>query len=452
MTVPTFIFLAVAEYAATLAALAVHELAGHGLVALALGGRFTDVYLSRLGGSASASASGSLNDVVLAAGALVTALVGAAAWVHARRRLRTHGSRGLASTIVLWLLANEAILDSVGYMTLQPAIASLLGRGSGDWFLLSVGWGVSPWLLFGPGLLLAAWLAGGLVRDGHEIVGHLLPARRLRALWAYWLLLAPGTALGAVYLAFAWRWLDRPLPLALAGLLGLPMLGALGALRLRRGDQTPSGAAVTASSPTAAPSGAMAWSVACVALAGAVAWIFGPTERLRRGLALAAPTPDRYMEAAQTIRVEVDVSPRAGHRLLITSSPRPGVGSPYRRRLTEALAEVGPSRASASELTGFIARWNLDGAEALSVGAPVRRGDAWTWEAELAPLPDSFMVRLWPLTWVEESHVEAIRLDGAALDPGATWAPRAVSAGGSEVRWTRPDAMAGVDSFRVRVR
>ena len=452
MTVSTFIFLAFAEYAATLVAVAVHELVGHGLVALSLGGRFSDLYVGRLGGSASASASGSLNDVVLAAGGLVTALVGAAAWVHAGKRLRTHGSRGLASTIVLWLLANEAILDSVGYMTLQPAIASLLGRGSGDWFLLSVGWGVSPWLLFAPGLLLAAWLATGLVRDGHEIVGHLLPARRLRPLWAYWLLLAPGTALGAVHLALAWRWIERPLPLALAGLLGTPMLGALGALRLRRGDVTPSGAAVTRSPMTAPPRGAMAWSVACVVLAGAVVWIFGPTERHRRGLALAAPTPERYMEAAQTIRVEVDVSSGAGPRLRITSLPRPGVGSPYRRRLTEALAEVGPSRAGASELTRFIARWNLDGAEALSVEVPVRRAGAWTWEAELAPLADSIMVRLWPLTWVEESHVVAIRLDGAALDPGATWAPRAVSAGDSGVSWTRPDEMTGIDSFRVRVR
>ena len=71
-------------------------------------------------------------------------------------------------------------------------------------------------------------------------------------------------------------------------------------------------------------------------------------------------------------------------------------------------------------------------------------GTEWRWDATLASLPDSFVVRLWPTTWVAESHVTEVRIVGRNVESEAS---DPVDGG---LVWRRPDGMSGIDSFRVR--
>jgi hypothetical protein len=99
-------------------------------------------------------------------------------------------------------------------------------------------------------------------------------------------------------------------------------------------------------------------------------------------------------------------------------------------------------------LTEFIARWNLDDATVSSVSDPARSGDAWAWTAELDHAPDSFMIRLWPVTVITDSYIDSLRISGhinVARTDG-------IALGGGGLVWTRSPDMSGVDSFQVIVR
>ena len=151
------------------------------------------------------------------------------------------------------------------------------------------------------------------------------------------------------------------------------------------------------------------------------------------------------MAAAQELVLEVRLESPAAPSVSILSTPRIGHGSVFRRNLTEALAGLGPSPVSAEELARFITTWNLDGVELLGTTTPTRQGDSWRWEATLGPWPDSVLVRLWPLTWVEESYISRVRFIGSGLKFDGGGAPDFTST------WIRPTPMHSIDSFLVRL-
>jgi hypothetical protein len=445
MVRPTLlVFLALAGWAATLLTFLVHEVVGHGLTAVLLGGRFHDFYVGPLGAAANTHVPEPLDAISTAAGGAVTMAFGLVVWwwFRSRERARRPGTAaGVAGAVVLWSLANEATLDSLLYMMLQPGLGALAGVDTGDWLRLTTRWNVSPWLLTIVGLGIGVPLAGRFVRDGHRLVSHYLaPASDPTPIASYALLVLPCAALQLAYLAVFRRWWDGPLPMALGSAFGVPLLGAVGALWVRlRGDAQQD--RLAPDDPFDTPAGEVRiarWSTPLLMIALAFAWVFGPTDQLRRGVGVGAPSADQYPAIAQRIELELRVEPGSHATLRIASFPLPDRGSRFRRGLTRALATDGPSETAARDLASFIANWNLDGAVVRDVGPPEQEMGGWVWEAALEPLHDSLMVRLWPLTWITESYVSSLRVAG----DGVADADRRV--------WTRPEGMSQIDSFVVR--
>ena len=439
-------FTALAGYCASIITLLVHEVLGHGAAALATGGRFHDFFVTPMEGSANAPA-GDVQYIVTAAGSAVALLFGLLVWRWLHVGMRREPGMSLPLVILLWCIANEAILDSIAYMTLQPAFGRTIGLEFGDWLRLSQQWNLPPVALLGAGLLVAMPLCAHLMRDAHAIVAPLRPERDIRPLFAYWALVLPGTVLLLAYLAAFSPWRTSSPLMALGSILGVPLLSLPGAawLRWRRGTR------IDASSPRPyrfTARGIAAGSAAMIAFALIIAWTFGPINELRRGVMVGPPDPDDFMYAAQRLTLDLDVHYRTGPQLHVQSRPLVDTGSAFTRRRTAALALTGPSIAGAAQLTEFIALWNLDDVAVTSVTTPVRHNDGWRWTAMLAALPDSFMVRLWPITAIHESSITRLHVAGTRMHvAGARYAP--VTA--ARFTWRRPDGMEGIDSFHVRI-
>ncbi len=450
-----FGFLGLAGYFAALLSFFVHEFFGHGVVALLLGGRFDDFYLNPLGGSANSSAPGGLNTVVVGAGPVVTFAIGLGAYWLARRGARATVF-GLTTAVVLWCVANEAILDTLAYMALQPALLGTLGGvESGDWLLISRRWAVSPWLFLAVGLAVAVPLGGLLMDDAHRLFCAVMKKPDgFRPLTSYWMMQVPGALLVLLYLAIFAPWQSGRVSMALGGVFGAPLLGTLGVLWRRLAGSAVGGAGLLGrgASTGLASRHVAVWTGVILLVAATTGWVFGPTEELRRGVAVGEPEPDQYIGVAQSLQLDIHLSDDGAAGMAVASFARPGHGSAFRRRLTEALGSRGPSRAGAREISAFIAEWNLDGASVQSVADPEQQGGAWVWEAALAGVSDSVMIRLWPLTWVKESHVATVRLTGVTLETERMADSNLDVFPNGEIRWTRPEGMAAVDSFLVRVR
>ena len=224
---PVFAFLGLAGYAATLLTFLVHEGLGHGATALVLGGRLHDLYVSPLSGSANTIEPAFAELLVVAGGTVVTVLVGIGVWVWVRNRLRRPETGAGLLTTFLWLFACEAILDSLGYMTLQPIAGSLAGVESGDWLQLSNRLSLSPWVLMVAGIAACVPLGGILIDDASRIAARLGIGWQRHRLIAFWLLLAPGVVLLLGYLVVLHRWIDGPLVMAFGSILGVPLVGVL---------------------------------------------------------------------------------------------------------------------------------------------------------------------------------------------------------------------------------
>ncbi|MCA9739271.1 MAG: hypothetical protein KC645_16720 [Gemmatimonadetes bacterium] len=471
------VFLALAGTTAALLGTAVHEVLGHGLVALLLGGRFHDVYVGVLDGQAGAVASGPRNAVVLAAGALSELLLGAAAWIALRRRLRGDPSRSHGGMRpFLWLLAQHSVLAGWVYMTAGPALATASGGTGGDWTLLFRTWGVPPLPLFVVGLIGAVPLTASLMRDAVRVtaaagIGARPASRRqpsvaeerlaasARAapvsdppsaahagLRAFTLLVLPSIVLRSLYAVAVAPWRSAPLLPTLGDLFDDLLLAGLAALWLRWRPGASHRSPTPVGDPPA-PARLAGWNGFLLGAVGVTLLVFGPTQELRRGLSIGPSSPDQYIGVAQRLELTVDLSDSSASLLQVRSTPRPGVGARYRRRLTAELAERGPSPSGARELTAFMARWNVDGARVADLSTPRAEGDAWTWEARLENVPDPLILRVWPLTWVQESRVERVRIVGARV-LAATDGGR-VGTDGEDVVWTRPQDARQVDSVVV---
>jgi hypothetical protein len=369
-------------------------------------------------------------------------------WAWLRRQVVRSPVVRLPLAIILWSIVNEAILDSVAYTTLQPAFARVAGLESGDWFHLSLRWNIPPLALFVSGVVLSVPLCTLLMRDAQAIVVSLRRnSNRVPPLFAYWILVLPGTLLLLAYLVAFAPWRTSSSAMALGGVLGAPLLSLPAeAFRRLRGRTARDGAGAlltqTARLRTAT------WSLSLAAIAVLVALTFGPTIEWRRGVAISPPNPAQYSYAAQQIVLNLEIDRPERSRLHVRSQPRAEVGSPFVRSITRTLALTGPSHEGAKQLTEFIARWNLDDATVSSVSDPARSGDAWAWTAELDHAPDSFMIRLWPVTVITDSYIDSLRISGhinVARTDG-------IALGGGGLVWTRSPDMSGVDSFQVIVR
>lgn len=442
----TIAFLALSGHVASLLVFTIHEALGHGATALLLGGAFHDFYLNPLGGLANTVTSAEAEGIVSAAGALVTMAAGAVAWIGFGRRLRLR--RPLLGTLLLWIFATEALLDSLGYIAFQPVLGSLVGVDTGDWLYLSGRLNAAPWILLALGAPVTAWLAARLARGASVLVVELGWQRPRSDLTAFWSLLLPGVLLLFGYLVVFAAWRDQPLPMALGSILGVPVLGLLGVSWPRRRPAVlPDLDSGDHEAPRRPGRRSLARGCAGLVVTGlVVGWLFGPTMRDRRGLRVGPVHADQYVGLAQELRIEVDLSDPSSPVAALTSVPRPGAGSPFRRELTRALAGEGPSVEAATRLTEFIARWNLDEEEVRSVSEPQRASAGWRWEAELGPWPDSAMIRLWPLTWVRESWIASLDLYGSALRSDLD----GPSTPDGRLRWIRPPDMPSIDSFYVK--
>lgn len=452
---PTFppihllVFIALAGYTASVVALLVHEVIGHGLVSLTVGGTFEDFYVSPLEGLAGTTGPDATSWIAIAAGAPTAIVFGLLVWAVVRRRIASPSPRDLATTILLWCIANEAVIDPLLYMTMQPTLGSLVGVGSGDWWSLTREWNVPRLLWLSAGVVMGVPVCALLIQDASRLVSHWAPpSRELSPLSAYWILTLPGSGLQLVYLGVLLPWRDGSLSMALGSALGVPVFGILGALWLRLRKHRPF---APSNVPPAAPrlrTARMSMGLAGFGLA--VGFIFGPSPSLRRGVALGPPNPDGYLDAAQVIDLRLDLAGADGPTLRVESLPLPDRGSPFRRRVTRALAAIGPSVLGAEHATRFMAQWNLDGALVRSVSEPRRAGDRWSWSAEIDMPGDSFMVRLWPLTWIRESHIASLRITGG--DAADTWSASVGRTPERAVVWTRAPGLTAIDSFVVRAR
>ena len=436
-------FVALAGYVAALLTFLIHEALGHGATAVFFGGQFFDFYVNPLAGSANTVATPRAELVVSAGGTCVTLAVGLLLWWWLRRRLSGQGS--ILASVFLWVLACEALLDSLGYMTVEPLLGALTGLESGDWLYISRSMDFSPWLLFIAGVLVMIPVAAHLSSDAQILVLRLGGMRMRSRLHAYWALLLPGTALLLLYIVSFHRWMDQPLLLALGSVLGVPLVGVLGLLWPDRAARPEELWAPSATPPRRTLLG---WCMGLAAIGIGVATAFGPTMQLRRGLALGPPDPDQYAAVAQEIRIDVDVRAPEAPKVKFRSYPRLGEGSPFRRALTEALAARGPSPAGAEHLGGFVAKWNLDGRGLARTTPPRRIPDGWLWEGELEAWPDSAMIRLWPLTWVKEAWISSVRFHGPHLETNLRGAP----AFSDTILWRGPVVAGHVDSFYVKSR
>ncbi len=371
---PAFLALTTLAFPAALyTTVFLHEALGHGLLAWALGGQFYAFFVNPFGGVAYFSMpelGGWRTALIQAGGILVTLGVGAGLWVLAGR------VRGLPARLLLLLIAGANVLNATLYVALDPLVSILTGGQKGDVVLLLSQYGIPapPVALFG--LAVSLWLTKRLCRRFLFVLGSsgLAPRSRRQALELLWTVVGPGLAVYLVgTVAAAWHLTSFSFASSIVQLVVFALFYAVGAgLTVRRWRPR-----VRQDPPTATRALGL-WVttlVLAVALAGLMV-VFGPTDKLARGLLLRAPDSQAFpgwgVRTGLVVSVQPDLVADASG-IVRSVPPR---GSPLERALASAVNEAGPDESAI--LVGRVwLWWRLPGVRFLEDLPLQRAGEGW---------------------------------------------------------------------------
>jgi hypothetical protein len=427
-------YLALAGVAAADVGVLMHEVVGHGVVALAFGSRIHYFFVSPLFGTVSTWSDPLLGAPFLMvglAGPLSNAVVGAVAWWRAR------AATTVAAGGALWCAAAFNVLIALVYGGIQPLLESLTGRPEGDVARVLGELGIPAAPVAIAATALGTPVVAALMRDVRAYARATV-APRATAFTAVWILLAPSVLAITAYYAATFAEQEAIVrvawPFGVASVFALTVFAAL-VLRVGRG------APVAAPAPRRSPTALAAWAVASALVVTGTFAAFGPTFAGARGIYAAAPDPrvrDVFVYSSAPVDVRVTLSPPAAMRIAVTLTPH--ASAPLAARLVEDMIANGPS-------DGVIARaigWAVEAVGAL---------DEAQFGAEALRMIDPAIERVGPRTWVATTTTGA-RVPGELTLRPASFMPQFVGsleiAGpGLEVITTEPSGVVAVRDSRI---
>lgn len=302
--------IAVCGVAANSAASALHEVFGHGLAAIASGGRFLSFFVSPTAAFAETATSDVGALWMNAAGTPVNVITGLLAYGALKRR------RDLSTlaSLALWQFTHTSLVFQLLYVGGPPLGLWLADQApQGDWSVLFSRLGVHPLVAAVVFVPLSVVAAAKLARMSERLTPWPVAGwRRVGTVAAYLSLVLPPLMLIILYALVALPWSTPRDHFEAGGMIVTPLsAGLAGALvaQLRRARADDRAAAASPGIVSPVTPKALAILIALLCGAG---WVFGPTTGLRRGIAVQQPTPDDYFRAAQDLRITVTLGKSGG--------------------------------------------------------------------------------------------------------------------------------------------
>ena len=435
-------------------AFALHEVVGHGMTAIALGGRFNGFFISPTAAFAETTVPDNLRVWVNGAGTPVNLATGLVAWVYLRRTVDARGARWLRR-VALWHFVHLSLVMQLLYIGGLPLAAWWSGqRPQGDWGVVFNDAGISPLAAAAVALPLAVCAGSSLAIVSLGLTPWpSLAAGRWGAVRSYLSLAGPPTIALLIYALVVSPWARARDYFELGGVAAtLLTAGLLGAVLVQRYEEDKGSRPRSRVAARGGPDQAVTplVTILLVAAVAALLILFGPTVSLRRGVAVQQPLDTDYFRGALDIRAELVVGGQRGAELSFVALAAPDRGSPYIRRLTRAVAALGPSAPAALEFTRFFAERNL-GLSATSLSElPTRVSDGWRWATLTSIDRASIPITIWPNIYSEESRVVEMTLKGVTLQSQPAGVP-SLSRAADPVVWRRPSPMNAPITFIVAV-
>lgn len=433
----TVLFSGLAFYISSIVMMGTHEILGHGVTGVLLGGSLRGFYLSFLLGVAYFTMPPGPGEwrfiVILAAGAGVNIAVGGVSWVLLDR------VHGFAARMFLWLVAFVSIISSIIYIGAEPLLNMALHADQGDFSRIFLMLHISPLLPGAVCLVVGLWVTTRALRLAQGIVqDHLATTRQTGPFRAFWQLALPGVVLTLLHFVVLWPWLDSWVVATdlffLVVVLAYTGLGALVLARTGRHGRRDTTASPV-ETPCAPPTRLGRWSSVFALVAVAVLIIFGPTQRLARGVALQTAVPDGFLEVEQEAQIRVVLQPGGSTQLQVTMHPVGSSESPLAQRLADGALQAGPGPRQVTEVLDLVAAMLLHEPKA-EIFSPARRiEDAWVMEATAAGVPrQEWTLQLPPgaTRWITRIEVEAPGVELVEAQPDGT----TVSTAPGRVVWT----------------